>query len=55
MKNKWTAPLLAHITKGQLKGNPNWVATTFTHNTRKIEPGQLYVAIKGKPLMATTM
>ncbi len=48
MKNKWTAPLLAHITEGQLKGNPNWVATTFTHDSRKVEPGQLYVAIKGE-------
>ena len=48
MKNKWSAPLLAHITKGTLKGSPNWVASTFTHDSRKVEPGQLYVAIKGE-------
>jgi UDP-N-acetylmuramoyl-tripeptide--D-alanyl-D-alanine ligase len=48
MKNKWTASLLQSITNGQLRGNPGWTATTFTHDSRQTTPGQLYVAIKGE-------
>lgn len=48
MKNKWTASLLQAITNGQLKGPATWTATTLTHDSRQVTPGQLYVAIKGE-------
>lgn len=48
MKNKWTSSLLQSITQGQLKGPQSWTATTFTHDSRQVTPGQLYVAIKGE-------
>lgn len=48
MKNKWTAALLQTITNGKLLGCTSWTSTTFTHDSRQVTAGQLYVAIKGE-------
>lgn len=48
MKNKWSAALLSHITAGTIQGNADWVGTTLTHSTKDLQPGQIYVAIKGQ-------
>ncbi len=43
----WTAEEAANATKGQLKGDRNWVAGGVTSDSREVNPGDLFVAIKG--------
>ena len=47
MSALWTAEEAAAATKGRLTGARDWVAQGVTSDSREVNPGDLFVAIKG--------
>ncbi|HWA43401.1 MAG TPA: UDP-N-acetylmuramoylalanyl-D-glutamyl-2,6-diaminopimelate--D-alanyl-D-alanine ligase [Hypericibacter adhaerens] len=43
----WTAADAASAARGQLQGAPGWAATGISIDSRTVEPGDLFVALKG--------
>lgn len=43
----WTAPELVKATQGALYGSDQWIVTGFCTDSRDVQHGDLYVAIKG--------
>ena len=50
-----TMGVLADLVDGRLTGDPNTAVSDVTHDSRQVQPGFLYVAIKGAITTGTSL